>query len=328
MLRRRSRALALLLGLALLLAAFGCAKKAQPGEAQSFYSFTDDAGRQVVLEEKPQKVAVLLSSYADIWKLAGGEIGATVGESVERGIAPEGVLLVDDGAGKTIDIELLLAAEPDFVICSADLEGQIEAAKVLEEAGVAVAAFHVESFEDYLRVLKICTDLTENPQAYEEYGQAIQAQIQQTVAQAQENAERQGKKRILFIRAGSSYSATKAKTAENHFACAMLKELGAENIAEQAQTLLEGLSLEEILLQNPDYIFLSTMGDEQAAKEYMEGLFALPEWQQLDAVRQGNYAFLPKELFHFKPNAKWAEAYAYLAERLDGAGSEETGNAG
>lgn len=322
MLKRRDRAaMALLLGLALLLAAVGCAS--EPGASQSFYSFTDDAGRQVVLEKKPEKVAVLLSSYADIWQLAGGEISATVGESVERGIAPEGVLLVDDGAGKTIDIELLLASEPDLVICSADLAGQIEAAEVLAEAGVAVAAFHVESFEDYLRVLKICAGLTENPGAYAAYGQAIQEQIRKTIAQAQEKAERQGKKRILFIRAGSSYSATKAKTADNHFACQMLEELGAENIADQAQTLLEGLSLEEILLQNPDYIFISTMGDEQAAKEYMQSLFDLPEWQQLDAVRQGNYAFLPKELFHFKPNAKWGEAYTYLAERLDEAGSEE-----
>ena len=244
--------MALLLGLALLLAAVGCAGEGQQDTAQSFYSFTDDAGRRVVLEEKPEKVAVLLSSYADIWQLAGGEMSATVGESVERGIAPEGVLLVDSGAGKTIDIELLLASEPDLVICSADLAGQIEAAEVLEEAGVAVAAFHVESFEDYLRVLKICTDLTENPGAYAAYGQAIQEQIQGAVAQAQEKAERQGKKRILFIRAGSSYSATKAKTADNHFACRMLEELGAENIADQAQTLLEGLSICRACLPCPN----------------------------------------------------------------------------
>ena len=39
-------------------------------------------------------------------------------------------------------------------------------------------------------------------------------------------------------------------------------------------------------------------------------------WKDLAAVREKNYAFLPKELFHFKPNARWAEAYAYLAELL------------
>ena len=39
-------------------------------------------------------------------------------------------------------------------------------------------------------------------------------------------------------------------------------------------------------------------------------------WQQLTAVRQGNYAFLEKELFHFKPNGRWAEAYETLARLL------------
>ena len=29
-----------------------------------------------------------------------------------------------------------------------------------------------------------------------------------------------------------------------------------------------------------------------------------------------NYVFLSKELFHFKPNARWAEAYEYLAGLL------------
>ena len=56
-------------------------------------------------------------------------------------------------------------------------------------------------------------------------------------------------KRILFIRAGSKYSATKAKTAENNFVCVMLKELGTYNIAENAPVLLDGLSQEEILME-------------------------------------------------------------------------------
>ena len=62
MLQRRRRAILLFLGLALLLAAAGCAGEEKRDADQCFYSFTDDAGRQVVLEEKPQKVAVLFSS--------------------------------------------------------------------------------------------------------------------------------------------------------------------------------------------------------------------------------------------------------------------------
>lgn len=41
----------------------------------------------------------------------------------------------------------------------------------------------------------------------------------------------------------------------------------------------------------------------------MPGVFSL-QWQQ------GHCSYLPKELFQFKPNARWDEAYRYLAQLL------------
>ena len=279
------------------------------------YTFTDDAGTRVTLSARPERVAVLFSSFADVWETAGGEIAVTVGESVERGFAPEDALLVDDGAGKTINQELLLASEPDFVICSADLEGQVRTAEFLQAQGIPAAVFHVEEFQDYLDMLKICTDITGHPEAYERYGVQVAEQVQ-AVLDAIPAAEEGEEKRILFIRAGSKYSATKAKTAETNFVCVMLRELGTYNIAENAPVLLDGLSLEEIVLENPDYIFISTMGKEEAAKAYLDSVLQEDAWQHLDAVREGNYAYLPKDLFQFKPNRRWAEAYQYLADLL------------
>ena len=93
----------------------GCAPVETAGEG---YTFTDDTGTAVTVPEKPEKVAVLLSSLADLWITAGGEVDITVGESVERGFARENVILVDAGAGKTIDLEGLIAAKPDFVLYS------------------------------------------------------------------------------------------------------------------------------------------------------------------------------------------------------------------
>jgi len=278
----------------------------------AWYTFTDDAGQQVVLYEKPKKVAVLFSSFADIWVTAGGSVAVTVGETVERGFAGEEALLVDGGAGKTIDAELLLAAQPDFVIGSADLEGQAAACRLAEKAGIPSALLRVDSLQDYLRVLKIFTEITGNDEAYAVYGEQVQAQVNALL----ETTAAGGEKEILFVRAGSKASATKAKTAAENFVCVMLNELGAHNIAEDAPVLLDGLSLEEILLRNPDYIFISTMGSEAEAKAYMESVFEEEGWKDLAAVEEKNYVFLPKELFHFKPNARWAEAYTYLAELL------------
>ena len=73
---------------------------------------------------------------------------------------------------------------------------------------------------------------------------------------------------------------------------------------------------EEILVQDPDYIFISTMGDEQAATSYMMDLFSQEGWRDLSAVQNEDYIFLPKDLFHFKPNHQWADAYRMLAQIL------------
>jgi iron complex transport system substrate-binding protein len=289
----------------------GCAAPAAAGEG---YTFTDDIGAEVVVQ-KPRKVAVLLSSLADLWITAGGTVDITVGESIERGFADENVILVDAGAGKTIDIEGLIAAQPDFIIYSADLSGQLECADILRAAGIPAAGFTVETLDDYLRTLKIFTDLLGTPDRYAQYGIQLKAEIDAMIslARSQENQPD-----ILFVRAGSSAKYTKAKTAENHFACGMLKDLGTFNIAEKAPVLLDGLSTEEILISDPDFILFTTMGDESAGCSYMESLISDPVWQTLTAVKEGNVHQLPKDLFQYKPNARWGEAYAYLIELLYG----------
>ena len=282
---RKSIGLPALLTVLLLL----CSCSAQPISDGKQISFTDSMNNAISLENTPETVAVLFSSYAEIWNLAGGTVSVTVGESVERGFVPAETPLVD-------------------------IDAQVEACGLLQQAGVPAALFRVDTFSDYLSMLKICTQITGNAQAYETHGMAVKARIDEILAAAQTQQSQQ--KDILFIRAGSQYSATKAKRAPDHFVCIMLDELGARNIADEATVLLDSLSLEEILLQDPDHIFLTTMGSEQAAIGYVGQLFSQDGWKDLTAVRQGNYTFLQKDLFHFKPNARWAEAYELLAKLL------------
>ena len=130
------RYISLLLCALMVFALFGCAENAGVGVADGFYNFIDDSGRSINLKNQPEKVAVLFSSYAEMWILAGGEVKITVGESIERGFAPEGTPLVDAGAGKTVDREALLAAEPDLVIASADIAAQAELAAYLDTVGI------------------------------------------------------------------------------------------------------------------------------------------------------------------------------------------------
>lgn len=300
----------LLVFLLISLLLFSCSKT-EPDFVDTVISFTDETGKTVTLQKSPKKVAVLFSSFADIWVSAGGDVDVTVYEAVERGFADKSAILVDGGAGKSIDNETLLASAPDLVICSADIEAQLDTASICREAGIPAVALRVESFEDYLSVLELFTMLTGYKENYKKYGLALKDEIAELTAYTSDDT-------LLFIRAGSSARSTKAKTADDHFAAAMLKELGTYNIAERAPVLLDGLSFEEVLVRDPEHIFVTTMGDEEAAKEYMNSLLKTKEWAALSAVKNGNVHYLPKELFQYKPNARWGEAYRYLIDILKG----------
>ena len=285
-----------------------------------FYSFTDSLGREVGLDEPPRHVAVLFSSYAEIWQIAGGVTAITVADTVERGFADESAIIVDGGAGHTsINTEILLAAMPDFVIATANYPIQVEICELLASQGIPTALFSVEKFEDYLGVLKIFTDILGTEEKYIEYGVSVKNRIDgylDTVSSyLSENPDK--KSDMLFIRAGSTPRSTKAKRADDHFACAMLEELGLYNIADAAPVLLDGLSLEEIVMANPEHLFVSMMGEnEEAVKKNVGEILSREGYSTLDAVVEGRVEFLPKELFHYKPNHRWADAYLYLIEIL------------
>ena len=281
-------------------------------------TFTDATGTTVTLEKKPQKVAVLFSSFAEIWQLSGGEVSITVGEAVERGFADSSTILVDSGAGHSlIDTEALVEAAPDLVIGTADYAGQVEAVEFCRGIGIPSALFRVETFDDYLSVLSVFCEINDTPDNYETYGSAVKNQVDEAKRTASElllGAE--SAPSILFLRAGSSDRSTKAKTAEDNFVCAMLSELGCENIADKNGSITGELSLEAILEEDPDYLFISTMGNEEAAIEHVTNMLSKEGWRELDCVKSASYCFLPRDLFHYKPNAKWGEAYEYLISIL------------
>ena len=137
-----------------------------------------------------------------------------------------------------------------------------------------------------------------------------QENIEKILAKIPENQS----KDFLLIRAYSS--GIKAKGDDN-LAGQLLKELGGKNIADSHPSILEDLSLEQIINDDPQFIFVSFMGSEKAAKEYLKENFENnPAFSSLKAVKNSNYILLPKDLFHYKPNNRWDESYEYLAKIL------------
>lgn len=299
----------------LLLAAAGCSRGGESNPVDNskqaaYYTFTDALDRTVVLEERPERVVSLLGSFAETWTLAGGEVLGVTDDVVKEEHLEMSDTISLVGTVKEPNVEEVLSLSPDFVLLSPDIDSHFKISAILEDAKIPHAFFKVEYFEDYLKMLDICTDITGNKDLYEEHGLKVQADIERTLAKIKNKVYDQPT--VLFVRAFSS--GAKAKKDDN-LACKILADLETINIAQKYPSLLEELSIEEIISEDPDYIFVTTMGSTEKALEALKnGLEKNPAWRSLTAVKNDRYIILPKELFHYKPNAKWGESYRYLAE--------------
>ena len=312
------------LALALCLLLAGCAPSAAPGTSSESSSgestqqetqavtFTDDLGRQVTVEN-PQRVAVLIGSYADIWCLAGGKATLVAAAndawtSFDLGLGED---VANLGGVKETNLEVLLAAQPDLVLASSNTAAQVDLLPTLEQAGLNVAYFMVSNFDEYLHMLDICTQITGREDCYQQYGQALEEQVEQARQRADGSLPK-----VLYVRATGS--SCKVKNSQDSVLGEMLADLDCINIADSQSSLLEQLSLEVILQEDPDFIFAVLQGSDptDAQRTLDETLLSNPAWQSLTAVKEGRFHVMDDQLYNLKPNARWGEAYEQLAQIL------------
>lgn len=275
-------------------------------------TFTDGLGFQVQVAPS-DRAAVLSGSFAQCWMLAGGELDAVTEDVYSERDVTIGDDVVNLGALKSPGVEALIGSGTEFAILSANIDEHVALRDTLEKSGITTAYFDVETFEDYLGMLKICTDITGRADLYQKNGLDIRGSIDEQIARADGSAPT-----VLFLRAFST--GIRAKGSKDNMTGKMLMDLGCINIADDDKSLLDDLSMEAIIAKDPDYIFVTTMGNsEEAAMKSVEDMLTTnPAWKDLAAVKNDRYHVLPKALFHNKPNNRWGESYTMLADILYG----------
>lgn len=280
-------------------------------------TFTDDLGNEVTVTN-PQRVVATMGSFAKIWELAGGAlVGVSDDVDTYSGYALSSSDVERVGDFTSVDMEKVIALEPDFVIMTGSSTGRAGAAsqtdfkETLDSSGIPVAYFTVTTFEDYLRMLATCCEITGHDELYTKNGHDVQIAIDEIVKQVPEGE----KPRVLLM---STYSGGTRVQNSSTQTGAMLADLGVTNIADENPSLLQDFSLEAVIETNPDFIFVVPMGEntEEAMRSLEELTTANPAWSQIDAVANGNYITLDPGLFQYKPNEKWASAYQELFDYL------------
>lgn len=277
-------------------------------------TFTDDMNREVSVDSA-DRVCTMIGSFTDIWCLAGGKdsIVAAASDSwssFDLGLSED---VADIGPVKEPNLEMIIASKPDFIICSSNTQSDVNLLGTFDSMGMKTAYFDIQNIDDYLNMLRICTDITGKHENYIEFGEKVKQEADKAIARADGSSPR-----ILCARATGS--SLKVKGSKDFLLGEMLKDLGCVNVADSNTSMLDNLSIEAIIKEDPDYIFIVLQGsDPTAAKETVEKmLVSNPAWAGLSAVKNGRFYTLEHELYNIKPNEKWGQAYEKLADILYG----------
>lgn len=248
---------------------------ASASDVQTEASAAEEEEVQTEEESKePQSVAALSKSIGDLWLLSGGKLS---------GITDDGLKM--DGIGDAVSIgslakpseESILALDPDLVLLTGDIPSHKAVAEDLKNKDIPVEVIDIEKFADYDAYIREFTRLTGRDDLYEKNVTEVKSAIDDILKEKPEDAKG---KTYLELRV----SATKNKALkDDYFASEIFSDFGLINIASDDSSL-DNLSVEAILAEDPDYIFVIPQGKEDEAKAAYEQAFTSdPAWQNLSA---------------------------------------------
>lgn len=275
----------------------------------SALSFTDAKGRNVDIEN-PQHVVSLYNSYGEAWLLAGGKLAGSIADGFEHKPQYEGMQNL--GSHITPSMELLFSLNPDFVLLSSDVASHREIAALLEQAGIPCAFFSTPDYRSYMEMMGLFCAITGRDDLYQAQIESVQQPIEAMIQEASVLPH----PTALLIRANST--AVKCRNSETTVAGNILRDMGFVNLADSNSALCESISMESVLIEDPDYIFAVLQGSssEAAQNNLASVLTNNPAWSTLTAVQEGRFYILDRDLFHYHPNERWAESYQFILDIL------------
>jgi len=302
--------LILLAVFSLVLAGCGAPAAQNAGESQAYAVITDDSGRTVSFDKKPERIVVTSASFiAPLYAVGGEVVGRPVTKS--KGI-PEAESAATIGPVYQIDTEKIIALTPDLVIINKGMNEKL--IETLAANNIKTLVIEMKSYEDVKREIGIFSALT----GEKAKGDALIAKMDADIDAVRASIP-QEKKRISIIHSTGQGLSVQL---DGSIAGSIAKMLGWENTASGMPALDKNpdaapYSMETLVAQNPDIIFVTSMGEEAEIRASMEAMFAEnPAWQSVAAIREGRVYYLPQEMFLFSPGIEYPSAVKYMARLI------------
>ncbi len=292
-----------------ILAGCGSTKQDANSESSSGYlTITDDAERQVTLDKKPERIVPLSASFLEPLHAVDASIVARV--SAKTGIPDQDKDLPEVGNVYNINIEKVIEQKPDLVIAYKGMNDKFVSS--FEDNGIPVIVLEMRTYDQVKHTVDVLGKIAGNS----DKATALNEEMDKKIADIKAKLP-QEEKRIAILH---STSQSVTVQLEGSIAGSVSELLGFTNVAAGTTPLEDNptaapYSLETLVQQNPNIIFVTSMGKmEVIKKSMMDNVESNPAWQSLPAVQDNKVYFLPQEMFLLSPGIHYPEAVETMAK--------------
>lgn len=243
---------------------------------------TDQAGREVVIEEKPEKLVsgYYISTSAMISLGLKDNLVGIEAKADKRPIyklsAPELIDLPNVGTAKEFDLEGCIALNPDLVVLPIKLQSVVEDLEAFDIDVILVNPETSEQLEEMIDIIAFATDTKAEAGKLNDYSDELEEKLGAISGEAPS----------VYLAGNSSFLST---AGSEMYQSDMIKLAGGKNVADEiTDTYWAEVSYEDVLAWNPEYIIISS-----DAEYSVEDVVADENLAEVEAVKNNNVYQLP-----------------------------------
>jgi len=281
-----------------------------PPPAAAFpVTLTDDAGRELVLASEPRRIVSLAPSNTEI-VCALGACDRLVGVTDYDDFPPEVAEVDDVVIQASVDVELVVDAEPDLVLAAGNLLTPTVVIEQLDELGLPVLVLYPETLDEVYADIQLIGAALDRGAEAEDLVDDLEARVADVVATVGE-AERPATLYEVFYSEGATYTA-----GEGSFLASLLELAGAAPVTGDAQGVL---GAEELVTADPELILLGTASYDPSLADAATALAtvrARSGWENLAAVRDGAVVPYLHDIVTTRPGPRIVDGLEALARAI------------
>lgn len=270
---------------------------------------TDDAGREVSIAALPERIVSLAPSSTEIvcaLDACDRLVGVTDFDRYPAEVAdvPDVVIQAQ------VDVERVVAAEPDLVFAAGNEITPSSVIQQLDALGLVVVVLYPESLDEVYADIGLVGRAVGATAAADGLVVSMQGRVEEVVA-AVDGAERPRTLYEVFHAEGSTYTA-----GSGSFLSSLIELAGGIPVTGDAQGLL---AAEDLVAADPELILLGTasydpsLADPEAA---LDTVAARAGWADLAAVRDGRVVPYLDDIVTTRPGPRLIEGLEALARAI------------